>query len=157
MRMLTFVFDEKETGRIMIYMKYVSGGMYLPQSDSARMLIGVWWLIVMVVVATYSGSLVAFLTFPKMDASILTVEDLVARKDKITWGFPNDSFLEFYLRNTDEEKYQILLSHASRHNDTEEESLVEGVKQGKHALIDWRSSLRFIDGCLIGIYLEMFV
>nr|XP_034179469.1 ionotropic receptor 93a-like isoform X2 [Osmia lignaria]XP_034179470.1 ionotropic receptor 93a-like isoform X2 [Osmia lignaria] len=120
------------------------GGMYLPQSDSARMLIGVWWLIVMVVVATYSGSLVAFLTFPKMDASILTVEDLVARKDKITWGFPNDSFLELYLRNTDEEKYQILLSHASRHNDTEEESLVEGVKQGKHALIDWRSSLRFL-------------
>nr|XP_012146787.1 PREDICTED: probable glutamate receptor isoform X8 [Megachile rotundata] len=120
------------------------GGMYLPQSDSARMLIGVWWLIVMVVVATYSGSLVAFLTFPKMDASILTVEDLIARKDKITWGFPNDSFLELYLRNTDEQKYQILLAYSERHNDTEEETLVERVKQGKHALIDWRSSLRFL-------------
>ncbi|XP_053999997.1 ionotropic receptor 93a [Hylaeus anthracinus] len=120
------------------------GGMYLPQSDSARLLIGVWWLIVMVLVATYSGSLVAFLTFPRMDASILTVEDLIERKDRLTWSFPNGSFLEVYLRNADEPKYHILLSHAQKHNDTEEEELIERVKEGKHVLIDWRSSLRFL-------------
>ncbi|XP_017792932.1 PREDICTED: glutamate receptor ionotropic, delta-2 [Habropoda laboriosa] len=120
------------------------GGMYLPHSDSARILIGVWWLVVMVLVATYSGSLVAFLTFPRMDASILTVEDLIARKDKITWGFPNGSFLEVYLRNADEPKYHLLLSHAERHNDTEAEQLMERIKEGKHALIDWRSTLRFL-------------
>ncbi|XP_050483078.1 ionotropic receptor 93a [Bombus huntii] len=120
------------------------GGMYLPHCDSARILIGVWWLIVMVVVATYSGSLVAFLTFPRMDASILTVDDLLARKDGITWSFPNGSFLEMYLQETDEPKYHTLLSRAESHNDTEEEKLVERVKDGKHALIDWRSSLRFL-------------
>ncbi|CAK9824580.1 Ionotropic receptor 93a [Anthophora retusa] len=120
------------------------GGMYLPHADSARILIGVWWLVVMVLVATYSGSLVAFLTFPRMDASILTVEDLIARKDKITWGFPNGSFLEVYLRNADEPKYHILHSYAERHNDTEAEHLMERIKEGKHALIDWRSTLRFL-------------
>ncbi|CAL7938576.1 unnamed protein product [Xylocopa violacea] len=120
------------------------GGMYLPRSDSARILIGIWWLVVMVLVATYSGSLVAFLTFPRIDASILTVEDLISRKDKITWGFLNGSFFETYLRNADEPKYHVLLSRAERHNNTEDEELMERVKQGKHALIDWRSSLRFL-------------
>ena len=115
--------------------------MYLPHCDSARLLIGIWWLIVMVLVATYSGSLVAFLTFPRID-TVLTVDDLIARKDRITWGFPNGSFLETYLRNAEEPKYHILLSRARRHNDTEDEKLLERIKEGKHALIDWRSSLR---------------
>ncbi|KAK1122819.1 hypothetical protein K0M31_009261 [Melipona bicolor] len=119
------------------------GGMYLPQCDSARLLIGIWWLIVMVLVATYSGSLVAFLTFPRID-TILTVDDLIARKDRITWGFPNGSFFETYLQNAEEPKYHILLSRARRHNDTEDEKLLECIKEGKHALIDWRSSLRFL-------------
>lgn len=117
--------------------------MYLPHNDSARILIGIWWLVVMVLVATYSGSLVAFLTFPRMDTSILSVEDLIAHKDRISWGFPNGSFLEMYLQNAEELKYHVLLSRAERHNDTEEERLVGRVKEGKHALIDWRSSLRY--------------
>ncbi|CAD1474571.1 unnamed protein product, partial [Heterotrigona itama] len=121
----------------------LSRGMYLPHCDSARLLIGIWWLIVMVLVATYSGSLVAFLTFPRID-TILTVDDLIVRKDRISWGFPNGSFLEMYLQNAEEPKYHILLSRARRHNDTENEKLLERIKEGKHALIDWRSSLRFL-------------
>ncbi|XP_026674967.1 ionotropic receptor 93a [Ceratina calcarata] len=120
------------------------GGMYLPHSDSARILIGMWWLVVMVLVATYSGSLVAFLTFPRMDTPILTVEDLIACKDRLGWSFLNGSFLETYLRNADEPKYQVLLSLAQRYNSTQEEEVMERVKQGKHVLIDWRSSLRFL-------------
>lgn len=139
----TYYKKKKEISRHRNKIQKIPGGMYLPHCDSARILIGVWWLIVMVVVATYSGSLVAFLTFPRMDASILTVDDLLARKDGITWSFPNGSFLEMYLQETDEPKYHTLLSRAESHNDTEEEKLVERVKDGKHALIDWRSSLRY--------------
>ncbi|XP_020296775.1 ionotropic receptor 93a-like [Pseudomyrmex gracilis] len=119
------------------------GGMYLPQCDSARLLVGVWWLVVMVIVATYSGSLVAFLTFPNMDDAILTIDDLLAHKDKLTWGFPNGSFLEEYLKNTEEEKYHVLLDRSIIHNATQEAKMIEKVKAGKHALIDWRSTLRF--------------
>jgi len=120
----------------------ILGGMYLPHSDSARLLIGVWWLVVMVLVATYSGSLVAFLTFPNMDAAILTIDDLIAHKDRLTWGFPNGSFLEEYLKNAEEEKYHILLERSIIHNATQEVEIIERVKAGKHALIDWRSTLR---------------
>lgn len=96
----------------------------------------------MVVVATYSGSLVAFLTFPNMDAAILTVDDLIAHKNRITWGFPNGSFLEEYLKNSEEEKYHILLERSIIHNETTASKVIEKVKAGKHALIDWRSTLR---------------
>ncbi|XP_029164005.1 ionotropic receptor 93a-like [Nylanderia fulva] len=120
------------------------GGMYLPHSDSARLLVGIWWLVVMVVVATYSGSLVAFLTFPNMDSAILTVNALIANKNRMSWGFPNGSYLEEYLKNAEEEKYHILLKRAKIHNVTEEAEMLKKVKAGKHALIDWRSTLRFL-------------
>ncbi|XP_014486779.1 PREDICTED: glutamate receptor ionotropic, delta-2-like [Dinoponera quadriceps] len=120
------------------------GGMYLPRCDSARLLVGVWWLVVMVVVATYSGSLVAFLTFPNMDTAILTVDDLIAHKGKVTWGFPNGSFLGEYLKNAEDEKYHIIWERAEIHNATQAAEVIEKVKAGKHVLIDWRSTLRFL-------------
>ncbi|KAL0103140.1 hypothetical protein PUN28_017458 [Cardiocondyla obscurior] len=141
------------------------GGMYLPHSDSARLLVGVWWLVVMVLVATYSGSLVAFLTFPNMDAAILTIENLIAHKDRLTWGFPNGSFLEEYLKNADEEKYHILLERSIIHNASQETEMIERVKAGKHALIDWRSTLRFVmrndllltEGCAFSLSTDEFM
>lgn len=120
----------------------ILGGMYLPRCDSARLLVGVWWLVVMVVVATYSGSLVAFLTFPNMDIAILTVEELIAYKSKISWGFPNGSFLEQYLKNAEEEKYHIMWERAEIYNATQAAEVIKKVKAGKYALIDWRSTLR---------------
>lgn len=122
--------------------RMILGGMYLPYSDSARLLIGIWWLIVMVVVATYSGSLVAFLTFPNMDTAILTIEALLANKNRLTWGFPNGSFLKEYLQNAEEEKYHILLKRAKIYNSSQRAEIIEKVKAGKHVLIDWRSTLR---------------
>ncbi|XP_072742853.1 ionotropic receptor 93a isoform X1 [Anoplolepis gracilipes] len=120
------------------------GGMYLPYSDSARLLVGIWWLVVMILVATYSGSLVAFLTFPNMDTAILTIDALLANKNSLTWSFPNGSYLAEYLKNAEEKKYHILLKRAKIHNASQEEEIIEKVKAGKHALIDWRSTLRFL-------------
>lgn len=71
--------------------------MGLPKSDSARLVVGTWWLVVMVIVATYSGNLIAFLTFPRMDSPVDSVDDLLARDSEFTWTFPNGSALEAYL------------------------------------------------------------
>ena len=118
--------------------------MNLPRSDSARLIVGTWWLVVMVLVATYSGSLVAFLTFPRMDDSITTIDDLLDRSSEFTWGFANGSFLEEYLQVKDEPKYQELLSKAERHDSISDHNIIVRVRESNHVLIDWKSSLKFI-------------
>lgn len=76
----------------------MTGGMHLPYADSARLIVGAWWLVVLVLATTYCGNLVAFLTFPKVDVPITTVEDLIAHRDSVSWSFRNGSYLEHQLQ-----------------------------------------------------------
>lgn len=57
------------------------GGDTLPLAISGRILIGFWWIFVIVTVTTYSGNLVALLTFPKIVQPIENAHDLMN-----TWG-----------------------------------------------------------------------
>ncbi|XP_011501036.1 PREDICTED: glutamate receptor ionotropic, delta-1, partial [Ceratosolen solmsi marchali] len=122
------------------------GGMHLPKADSARLIIGTWWLVVMVVVATYSGNLIAFLTFPRMDAPIDSVDDLLARSEEFTWAFPNGSSIELYLGALadDDVRYKRLLEGAQRQDPTNPSQALERVKSENYVLIDWRISLAFL-------------
>lgn len=79
---------------------YISGGMYLPKSDSGRIIVGTWWLVVLVVVTTYCGNLVAFLTFPKIETPITTIHQLLNNKNGITWGIRGDTYLQDYMMVT---------------------------------------------------------
>lgn len=72
--------------------------MYLPKSDSGRIVVGTWWLVVLVVVTTYCGNLVAFLTFPKMELPVNTVRQLVSNKNAFTWSIRSNTFLESFLK-----------------------------------------------------------
>lgn len=80
------------------------GGMYLPKSDSGRIIVGTWWLVVLVVVTTYCGNLVAFLTFPKMEIPVNTVGQLVNQRHDFTWSIPSNTYLESYLKVRTKEK-----------------------------------------------------
>lgn len=72
--------------------------MYLPEADSSRLIVGTWWLMVLVVVTTYCGNLVAFLTFPKIDIPIKTLNELIAHRDEISWSTQRGTLLETYLK-----------------------------------------------------------
>jgi hypothetical protein len=48
---------------------------------SFRILVGAWLLVAMVLVNSYSGTVISYLTVPKMKAPINTFEDLVSSED----------------------------------------------------------------------------
>ena len=75
------------------------GGNMLPKSDSARLFVGFWWIFVVVVVTTYSGNLVAFLTFPQVEPTLEGVNMMLrlGREGGMTWSIPKDSMIETYL------------------------------------------------------------
>lgn len=60
--------------------------------------VGTWWLVVLVIVTTYCGNLVAFLTFPKMELSVNSVDQLVSETRDYTWSIRGNTYLEKYLK-----------------------------------------------------------
>ena len=61
----------------------LKGGSVAIARLSFRVLVGVWLLVAMVLVNSYSGTIISYLTVPKMKPSINTFEDLVSSEDNI--------------------------------------------------------------------------
>ncbi|XP_074038952.1 ionotropic receptor 93a isoform X3 [Leptinotarsa decemlineata] len=120
------------------------GGMHLPCADSARLLIGSWWLVVLVIATTYCGNLVAFLTFPKIDIPITTLEEMISHKDTVTWSFREGSYLENELKIADEPRFRSVYEGRSRQSNSDISNLVNSIQEGKHVFIDWKIKLQFI-------------
>lgn len=117
--------------------------MYLPKSDSGRLIVGTWWMVVLVVVTTYCGNLVAFLTFPKMEKPINTVWQLIAKQNSYSWGYKGNTYMEKYLMETDLPKYMKLNASGIIHPQATNE-VIELVRAGKHVYIDWKTNLQHI-------------
>ena len=58
----------------------------MPDSWAGRTFISSWWLFCIVVVATYCGNLIAFLTVSKGKPPFASLEGLLLVKDEFRWG-----------------------------------------------------------------------
>ncbi|KAG5684283.1 hypothetical protein PVAND_013519 [Polypedilum vanderplanki] len=57
----------------------------LPKAISTRLVCGIWWFFALIMLASYTANLAAFLTMERMDATINSAEDL-AKQSKIKYG-----------------------------------------------------------------------
>nr|AVH87303.1 ionotropic receptor 15 [Holotrichia parallela] len=119
------------------------GGLYLPFADSARIIVGAWWLVVLVLSTTYCGNLVAFLTFPNNDKPITTLNDLLSRRHTVTWSITPATFFEYEIKVSNEPKYQILY-HGSMKDIKNLEEMIRNIELGKHVHIDWKIRLQYM-------------
>ena len=65
------------------------------EAISARIILAFWWLFIVIVVTLYSGSLVAFLTFPIMEKPVENIDELIAMDNaasSVTWGLFNGRY-----------------------------------------------------------------
>ena len=65
---------------------FISGGVHLPDSITGRTFVSCWWLFCIIIVGTYCGNLIAFLTVTKDKAPFDTLKEMVGMKNEYKWG-----------------------------------------------------------------------
>ncbi|XP_063400117.1 probable glutamate receptor [Mytilus trossulus] len=76
------------------------GGEHIAVSSAGRTLLSCWWIFCIVIVATYSGNFVAFLTFPKEKLPFKDIEGLV-EQSIYKWGTAGETVYETIFKNSE--------------------------------------------------------
>ena len=61
-----------------MFSMYFTGSSWLPVHTSPRILLTFWWMFCTVIIAAYTGNLIAFLTVSMVELPVNHLEDLVA-------------------------------------------------------------------------------
>ncbi|XP_012273732.1 glutamate receptor ionotropic, kainate 2 [Orussus abietinus] len=81
------------------------GSDVLPKAPSIRMVAGMWWFFVLIMVSSYTANLAAFLTMTKMEVTIESAEDL-AKQTKIKYGAVKGGSTSSFFRDSNFSTYQ---------------------------------------------------
>ncbi|XP_071850380.1 glutamate receptor ionotropic, delta-2-like isoform X3 [Apostichopus japonicus] len=90
------------------------GGDSTPISMSGRILSAFWWFFALIITATYTANLAAFLTVTRMENPITSLDDL-ARQSVVVYGtIENSSLHRFFEQRKEESPYDMMWSQMNK-------------------------------------------
>lgn len=108
-----------------------------PQATSTRLLTGVWWFFALIIIATYTANLAAFLTVENTKSPIESAEDL-ANQEKIKYGTISSGSSRDFFKTTTLSTFKKMGAFMDKYPEylaDRTEIGVERVKQGNYAFI----------------------
>lgn len=110
-----------------------------PRSLSGRIIGGVWWFFVLIIISSYTANLAAFLTIERMLTPIESVEDL-AKQTEIAYGTIGSGTSKQFFKDSNNEIYQRMWAFMSSNPSVFVKSIREGVERvrnskGKYAFL----------------------
>ncbi len=110
----------------------------MPKTVSARLLSGAWWFFSMLLIASYTANLAAFLTVTKIETPIKSVADLAAQT-KIKYGTVKNTYAHTLFKTSDMEVIKKMWSFMDKiYADAMVDNSTIGiskVKEGDYAFI----------------------
>ncbi|XP_077990845.1 glutamate receptor ionotropic, kainate 2-like [Glandiceps talaboti] len=85
------------------------GAEHSPRCLSGRLMGGIWWLAVTVMIATYTANLAAFLTAARLNSGINSIDDLAAQAE-IIYGTVASSQPQSFFEQSDSDPYRRMWS-----------------------------------------------
>ncbi|PNF30825.1 Glutamate receptor ionotropic, kainate 2 [Cryptotermes secundus] len=106
----------------------------LPKAVSTRMVAGMWWFFTLIMCASYTANLAAFLTLNRLEGSISSAEDL-AKQHKVKYGTMAGGSTASFFKNSNDSTYKRMYTTMSQSRPSvfvnSNEEGVERVQKGK--------------------------
>lgn len=89
------------------------GSDILPKAVSTRMVAGMWWFFTLIMCASYTANLAAFLTLNRLEGSIRSAEDL-AKQHKVKYGTMEGGSTASFFKNSNDSTYKRMYTTMSQ-------------------------------------------
>ncbi|XP_045200055.2 glutamate receptor 2-like isoform X1 [Mercenaria mercenaria] len=104
------------------------GGVNLPESIAGRTFVSCWWLFSIVVVGTYCGNLIAFLTVTKDKPPFETLNEMADLKGTYKWGLQEGTNWETVFKTSNRGEFRRVGNALMEFNETDPSVFAKDIK-----------------------------
>merc|ERR1712080_599661 len=112
-----------------------------PRAHSTRLITGLWWLFTLMMVASYTANLAAFLTTERLEMPIESVHDLTTQR-KIKYGVVKGGSTEGFFKNSNIGIYSRMWNNMDFVGSTKEG--INRVKDGEYVLLTESTTVEYV-------------